>query len=64
MSTESLPQWRTDPRTDEERRLFQIHSLVTGVGRIERPNDGMDMLADAVLRILYAPLEALPGDQK
>ena len=38
--------------TDDELKLHQIRALVVGVGRTGRPNDGMDMLADSVLRIL------------
>jgi hypothetical protein len=41
-----------DMMTDDELKLHQIRALVVGVGRTGRPNDGMDMLADSVLRIL------------
>lgn len=42
--------------TEAELRLFRIRALVMGVGRTGRPNDGMDMMADAVLRILDEPV--------
>lgn len=41
-----------DELNDAEKKLHQIRGLVVGVGRTGRPNDGMDLLADSVLRIL------------
>lgn len=38
-----------------EAKLVRIRSLVVGVGRAPYPNDGMNLLADAVLRILDEP---------
>lgn len=45
----------------DEAKLATIRSLVVGVGRTGREGDGMDMLADAVLRILDKPSEVVPA---
>jgi hypothetical protein len=41
-----------DGETPEMAKLRQIRALVVGVGRTGQPSNGMDALADSVLRIL------------
>lgn len=43
-------------------KLDRIRSLVAGVGRSGRRNNGMDMLADAVLRILDEAPDRTPTE--
>ena len=40
---------------DAQAKLDKIRALVVGVGRTDNPENGMDMLANAVLRILDRP---------